>query len=365
MKEWIRWILCLGLLIASVQAASAFTVKEINVPKTDLKANDNVNLELEMSVSGFSSSHDFQISGDLTGTSCVVSSYNEEITQYENVLVDQDRAGNWILLGWVLPTHSSFVLKITYSGKVPATSSRNVTLVRISELSAGAVVGTPYVLERQMVNPQEVTSQITSVRSDLQALKQTITTKAGQGVDTSEASAKANEADSALAKADSLKSSSFSQALTQIDLARTAITNGYTLIDKAEAQQEIDQVEETMSEVESMVTYFTVNRSISQTDSRLIAITTKYDLASQSISTANDLVAAGNYLNGRAKAAEASKYANDAYNLSEVLKKEIGEGGISLPGINPLFLVIGIGVIAIGVVGYFAYRKFFHWDELG
>ncbi|MDD1673609.1 MAG: hypothetical protein LUP99_04285, partial [Methanomicrobiales archaeon] len=65
------------------------------------------------------------------------------------------------------------------------------------------------------------------------------------------------------------------------------------------------------------------------------------------------------------KAVEASQYADDAYNLSTAMKTDIGEGGFGLPGINPLFLALGISVIVMGVVGYFAYRKFFHWDEQG
>jgi hypothetical protein len=331
-----------------------------------LKANDNVDLELQVSFTSFTNDHDIQISSELAGTNCVVSTYDEEFKRDVEVQLIPERTGNLMLYGWVLPSTSSFTLKVTLSGKVPADATgQNITLIRISELSLGSQIGTPYKLERPLINPQEVTSQITSVRSDLQTFKQTIVDQASTGVDTSQASGKATEAENALNKADSLKSTSFSQAITQVETARTAIQNGYTLLDKATAQFEIDQVEQTMAEVESMVTYFTTNRSVSQTDPRLIAITNKYDLASQSVSSAHDLVTAGNYLNGKAKAVEAARYANDAYNLSTVLKTELGEGGFGLPGINPLFLALGLGIVVIGVVGYFAYRKFFHWDELG
>jgi hypothetical protein len=249
---------------------------------------------------------------------------------------------------------------------VPSTASGNVTLLQIRELSGESVVsGSEYKIERSVVNPAEITSLITSARTELQSYKDTIATQGGLGVDITAASSKATEADNALAAADSLKSSSFSQASAKITTARTAIQDGYKLLDKAGAQFEINQVEQTMTQVESMVTYFTTNRSISQTDSRLIAITNKYDMASQSISSANDLVSSGNFLNGKAKAIEAARYADEAYNLSVALKTELGEGGFGLPGINPLFLVLGIGIIVIGVAGYFAYRKFFHWDELG
>jgi hypothetical protein len=365
MKKWMKWILCLGVLLFCVQASSALTVKELNVPKTDLKPNDNVNLELQISAASFSNDHDIQITSHLTGISCVVTTYDEEFKRDVEVQVIQERTGNMMLYGWVLPPKSSFTLKVTFNGKVPADyTGQNISLIQISELSSGSLVGTPYKLERRLVNPQEIASQITNVRTDLQTFKQTIVSQASSGIDTSQASAKAVEAENALNKADSLKSTSFSQAITQIDTARTAIRDGNNLLEKAGAEYEINQVEQTMAEVESMVSYFTVNRSVSQTDSRLVAITNKYDLASQTISSANDLVSSGNYLNGKAKAAEAAKYANDAYDLSTALKTELGEG-IGLPGINPMFLILGLGVIVIGVVGYFAYRKFYHWDELG
>ncbi|MDD1677829.1 MAG: hypothetical protein LUO93_01425 [Methanomicrobiales archaeon] len=367
MKNWMKWLLCLMVLFFCVQAASAFTVKQISVPKTDLRANDNVKVELEISMGTFTATHDLQFSSDLNSTVLIAEMYNDETKQYDPIQVTQDRSGKWFILGWLLPSDRSFIVRISFSGTVPsAVTGGNLSVVSISELSGGAVVsGSEYKLERQVINPQEVTSQMTSVRADLQTFKQTIVTQGSTGVDTSAASGKVTEAENALTKADSLKSTSYSQAIVQLDAARNAIKDGYILLDKAGAQHEIDQVEQTMSQVESMVTYFTVNRSISQTDSRLVAITNKYDLASQSISSAHDMVNAGNYLNGKAKALEAAKYANDAYNLSTTMKTELGEGGIALPGINPMFLVLGIGVIAIGVVGYFAYRKFFHWDELG
>jgi hypothetical protein len=367
MKQWMKWILCLVVLLFCVQAALAYTVKVTSAPSTDLKANDNVKVDLEISISSFTSTHFLQFSSDLTGTNCVAQRYHGDTGQYESLQVQQDRTGKWMLLGWLLQSEDSYTLQVTFTGKVPSTiSSANVTVLRIQELSGESVIsGSEFKIERPVVNPQEITSQIASVRTELQTFKDTITTQGGSGVDITAASGKAKDAENALAAADSLKSSSFSQAAAKITTARTAIQDGYTLLDKAGAQYEINKVEQTMTQVESMVTYFTNNRSISQTDSRMVAITNKYDLASQSLSSANDLVAEGNFLNGKAKAIEASKYADDAYNLSTALKTELGEGGIGLPGINPLFLALGIGVIVLGAVGYFAYRKYFRWDELG
>jgi hypothetical protein len=365
MKKWMKWILCLGVLLFCVQAASAYTVRQISVPKTDLKANENVNLELQLSIGSFTSTHFLQFSSDLTDTNLVVQRYHEDTGQYENIQVDLDRTGKWILYGWLLQSDNSYVLQLSFSGRVSSSASGNITLIRISELSGESVVsGSDYIIHGQVVNPQEITSQISNVRTELQKFKDDITSQGSTGIDVTAASNKAKEAENALAEADSLKSSSYTQAAAKISTARTAIQDGNTLLEKAGAEYQIHQVERTMADVESMVSYFTVNRSVSQTDSRLIAITNKYDLASQSISSANDLVSSGNYLNGKAKAAEAAKYANDAYNLSTTLKTELGEG-IGLPGINPMFLALGLGVIVIGVVGYFAYRKFVHWDELG
>ncbi len=365
MKPWMKCILCLGALLLCIQAASAFTVRPIKVPSNDLKANDNVQMDLEISISSFSSSRSLQFSSDLTGTSCILSRYHEDTGQTENIQAVQDATGKWRVPGFMLMSEDSYVLQATFSGKVASTASGNVTLIRITELAGESSTGSEYTLVRQVINPQEITTQIASVRTDVQTFKQVIVTQGGTGIDTSAASAKATEAENALAAADTLKSTSFSQASAKITAARSAIQDGYTLLDKAGAQYEIGQVEQTMTEIDTMVTYFTTNRSISQTDSRLVAITNKYDLASQSLSSAHDLLNGGNYLNSKAKAIEAEKYAQESYNLSRMLKADLGEGGIGLPGVNPMFLILGLGVIVIGVVGYFAYRKFFHWDELG
>ncbi|MDD1672750.1 MAG: hypothetical protein LUO82_07100, partial [Methanomicrobiales archaeon] len=338
MRKLLVIVMCLVVVGALIQTTSAFSVRQVTVPKTDLKAYDPVKIELEMSFVGLSASHDIQFASDLKNTTCVVQTYNEEIQQYSDIQIDRDRVGNWILYGWVLPSDTSIILKVDFEGTVPAvSSSQNITLLHITEQAGGTtVLGGEYIIERKIINPLEIADQITRVRADSQYLKQNITAIAATGADTSAALAKFNDAQNALNKADSAKSSNITQAQNQLDTASTAITDGYSLLEKAGAQYEIKNVEQTLSQVESKIEYFTVNRSISKTDSRVLAITNKYDLASQSISSANDMIKSGNYIGAKGKAIEAGRYADEAQNLSLAFQKEIGEGGFGLSGINPL-----------------------------
>lgn len=366
--RWMRAFVCLVLLACIVQAGAAFSVKETKVPKTDLLSNEQVQVSLDILLTSFSNSNDLVVSSSLKNQELTVQTYSDEMDRYIEIQTDVDRFGNWIIFGWVLPSDKSFTIQVLLKGTVPeTTTTKTITLIQVVEKSGGAnVFGSEYRLERRIVNPQEITSQITTLRSDAQKLKQNITTVASTGIDGSQALTKVNDAEKALNSADSLKASNFTQAQNYIETARNAIKDGYNLLDKARAQYEIDKVERTLSDVESMIKYFTTNRSMSTTDPRVVAITNKYDIASQSISSANDFLTSGNYISAMSKAAEATKYANEANNLSSTLKKDLGEGGgIALPGISPLFIMIGIGVVIIGAVGIFLYRKFFRWDELG
>jgi hypothetical protein len=89
------------------------------------------------------------------------------------------------------------------------------------------------------------------------------------------------------------------------------------------------------------------------------------------ISTANDEITNGNYAQARAKAQEAFNKGNESYTDALARKKVLESGwfsGIQLPNIKVpggIFLIIGIIVVVLAVVGYVIYRKRSRWDELG
>jgi len=122
-----------------------------------------------------------------------------------------------------------------------------------------------------------------------------------------------------------------------------------------------------LSSVDGLITEFTVNDSLKTSDSRLVAIINKRDLAAQAISSATDSFNTNNYASAQTNAGQGLDLANQAWNLSLNLKTDLGQG-FQLPGLPnlgavlPFLVVIVVVVIIAGVV---IYRKRTHWDELG
>jgi hypothetical protein len=370
MKKIFYYAVALLMLCFVVSIGSAVSVSVTQAPPANLNIGDNVQVTLKLFIEGsYPIDQDIWISTDLKDVSVQAFDVTDEtippltmqIAYEANPLIKA-----WILNGFILGGKDSHYAKILISGTVPdIQGSSNITVVKVSEASGYNEIRSLYNISREIVNPAVIDSKIQEVKTDIDALKSMIDERGASGVDITAATQKYNDALTAWNQAKSLKSSDISSAQNSLTQAGQLVTDGQNLLNSADAQNEIDKADHTLDQVNEMVTYFTVNRSISISDSRLVPITTKYDLASSKISDAKTSLAQNDCIGAKAKAVEAENLANDAYNLSTSLNTEIGTGGISLPGINPLFLLFGIGVIVIGVVGYFAYRKFFHWDELG
>jgi cell division septum initiation protein DivIVA len=370
MKKKFYYAVALLMICFVVSIGSAVSVSVIQAPPANLKIGDNIEVTLKLYIEGsFPMDHDIWFSTDLKDASVQAFDITDEtippltmqIVYEANPLVK-----SWILNGFILGGKDSHYAKILLSGKVPdVQGSSNITVIKVSEASGYNEIKSLYNISREIVNPALIDSKIQEVKTDIDALKSMIDEKGSAGVDISAATQKYNDAVNAWNQAKNLKSSDISSAQNALTQAGQLVIDGQNQLNIADAQNEIDTADHTLDQVNELVTYFTINRSISISDSRLVPITTKYDLASSKIGDAKTSLAQNDYIGAKAKAVEANNLANDAYNLSTSLKTEIGEGGIGLPGINPLFLILGIGIIVIGVVGYFAYRKFFHWDELG
>jgi hypothetical protein len=125
-----------------------------------------------------------------------------------------------------------------------------------------------------------------------------------------------------------------------------------------------------ITNVDNIIAWFKGNASTTN-DQQLPAIITKREVAVSYISTANDEISSGNYEQARAKAQEAFNKGNESYTDALKRQKEIESGifgwlklpNIRLPG--GIFLIVGIVVVVLAVVGYVIYRKRSHWDELG
>lgn len=265
---------------------------------------------------------------------------------------------------------SKYDVKVQFSmekGAVPGSfNSGNIILVSATEVDPNAdQVGSAVYVNGTVINPAALQTQLASVKAKLADLKASIDAKSIAGVDVASAQSKYLNASSNLDQATRYLDSSPTQVQSLLDTASAAINDANTALDQAWAQQSLNQAKAMLSSVDGLITEFTVNDSLKTSDSRLVAIINKRDLAAQAISNANDLFTTGTYPSARGKANEGLDLANQAWNLSLSLKGEVGGPGFSLPNLGaflPFLVVVAVVVIIAGVV---IYRKRTHWDELG
>jgi len=256
-------------------------------------------------------------------------------------------------------------------GVVPTSfNSGNVILVRALEVDPQAnQVGAGVYVNGSVINPAALQTQLENVKAKLVDLKAAIDAKAALDppVDTTAALAKYNTASTALDTATTDIISSPTSVQSLLDSATKNINDGSTALDQSWAQLSISTAKAQIASVEGLITEFTVNDSLKTTDSRLVAIINKHDLAAQAVSSANDFFNNGNYPSARGKANEGFILANQSWGLSLDLKKELGQG-FSLPGLpnlGALLPVIVVVLIVAGIAGFIIYRKKTQWDELG
>jgi hypothetical protein len=255
------------------------------------------------------------------------------------------------------------------NGAVPTSfTSGNIILARALEVDAQSnQVGAGVYVNGTVINPEALQTELDSVKAKLAELKSAITEKTNMNVDVTAAQQKYNTASNALdtAAIDIISSPTSVQAL--LDTATTSINDANTALDQSWAVYSIQEAMTKVGSVDGLINEFTVNDSLKTTDSRLVAIINKRDLAAQAISNANDLFTAGSFTAARGKAADGLNLANQAWNLSLDLKTELGQG-FSLPGLPNLgaFLPVIVVVLIVAVIaGVIIYRKKTQWDELG
>jgi len=254
-------------------------------------------------------------------------------------------------------------------GVVPSSfTSGDIILVRALELdSSSNQVGAPVFKNGTVINPEAMRATLNNVKAKLVTLKADIDAKEALGVDTTAARAKYQAASSALDTAATNIISSPTTVQSLLDTATSNINNANAALDQAWAQESLNLVKVKIASVEGLIKEFTVNRSLKLSDSRLVPITNKFDLAVTSKNDAQVSFDQGTYTTARSDASEALGYANDAWNLSVDLKTELDKG-FSLPGLPdlgaflPILLVAAVVLIIAGII---IYRKKTQWDELG
>ncbi len=384
-----KYICLLALTLCCVQAASAgVAVKNLVItPTSDLVSGETpVTAEFILQFTG-SSGETFPADDSL------VMSTDLEAAEWKMTLVNNgienppstEKGRNVEVNGWVLSYPSSkneITMKVSLAGTTPkVTASGDATLIRVAEQHNREVVsGTELIRTRFVLNPGEIDSVITKTRADIATFQQEINAQSSQGVATSGAQGKHDEASTAIQSADS--ASSYATAQAYITQAQTAVKDGRALLNKETTQKQISGVDSSIAQTDELITYFKVNRSMSN-DARLAPILAEQERAQDLLSDAKDQMNQGNFDSARQKADEASVKATAAYNSALELRKSLGgegsdptaglvsgiTGGIS-GGVSgflsiAIYIVIIAVVAVLVVVGVVLFKRRRRWDELG
>ncbi|HJW28153.1 MAG TPA: hypothetical protein VJ508_02765 [Saprospiraceae bacterium] len=287
-----------------------------------------------------------------------------------------DNSGRAITVsGWVLsyPSEVEESLRVTMEGTAPpVTTTANKTIIQVQEFdSHNNLVGSTVERTAVIVNVADIQRAIADKESALQTLRSHIDEKSVLGVDTAEGEAKYAEAQQKITAAKNAPSNQYTQAYSNLEAAQVAINDGETALDRAWAESEVTNAAIPINNVDTIIGWFKGNASTAN-DPQLPAIVAKREVAVSYISTANDEISNGNYAQARNKAQEAFNKGNESYTDALKRQYDIEHGGlfswlkvpaVKLPG--GIFLIIGIIVIVLAIVGYVVYRRRSRWDELG
>jgi hypothetical protein len=375
MKGLTKWVLIAVSLIFCIHAVSAFGVSSITVdPSGSLTPNTPVivTFKVDMSASGdetFPNGDELQMSTDLDKPKWSYSLVLDGVDA-----VQPSNTGRVLSVsGWVLsyPSTIEEALKVTLEGTTPTvTQTTNKTMIRIAEYDSHSNLISSTVVERTavIVNIAEVQTKVTEKESALQTYRSHIDEKSAMGIDTAAAEAKYSEADQKIKAAKSLPSTQYAQAYTNLDAAQKAIDDGETALDRAWAENEVDNAQIPINNVDGVIAWFKGNKSTSE-DAQLPAIIAKREVAVSYLVNANDDVSSGNYAQARTKAQDAFNKGNESFTDALARKKTL-ESGWQLPGLPnfgkiPVIPIIVVVVVILVIVGVVIYRKRSRWDELG
>jgi hypothetical protein len=378
MKGLTKWILIAVSLIFCIHAVSAFAVSSITVdPSGSLTPGTPVivTFKIDMSASGdetFPSADELQMSTDLDSPKWAYS------LVLDGVDTPQPANSGRVLSvsGWILsyPSTVEESMKVTLQGNAPTvTQTTNKTMIKVTEYDSRNNPVTSTVVERTavIVNIKDVQDKVAAEESALQTFRSHIDEKSALGIDTAAAEAKYSEAQQKISTAKSLPSTQYALAFSNLNTAQSLIDDGEVALDRAWAENEVANAQIPINNVDGIIEWFKANKSTAD-DAQLPAIITKREVAVSYISTASDEITSGNYEQARSKAQEAFNKGNESYTDALKRQYDIINGGwftwlklpnIKLPG--GIFLIVGIVVVVLAVVGYVIYRKRSRWDELG
>ena len=273
------------------------------------------------------------------------------------------------------PKETSVKLRVMLEGTVPQmNATQNLTVLRFQWLDQSSKVRDDgeYTIARKVVNPQDVMRSLDEVRAALVKLRSDIDAQTAKGANTTEAERKYGEAERLLNTATSGNVSSQTGAIERIS---TLVEEATASLDRSGAQAEVDRATSQIRNVDEMLTFFKSNSDLAN-DPRVAAITVKRESAQQSLTSAADSLADGNFNQARIRATQSAEKALEAYNDSVDLRSHYA-GAQGTPGTSNatasgaqqgsgllpyIAVIIVIALVGIGVV---LYQRRNRWDELG
>jgi hypothetical protein len=360
-------------LFLCIPAVSAFSVEGMTIdPSGSLVPNTAVTVSYKINFAAssgdtFSSGSDLVMSTDLTNAKWTYTLILDGVENPRN-----PETGKTLTLSGFELSYTSDIdeaIRVTLEGNAPSVDrTTDKIMVNIREVdSHGSIVSSTMVNKTaKVINTGDVTSAISEKNVDLQTLRSHIDEKSAMGIDTSEAEALYNDASSKIANAEAQPATGYETALSYLDAAQSAMADGETALDRSWAENEVSAAQIPINNVDTIIAWFKGNQSTAN-DAQLAAIVAKREVAVNYISNANDEINNGNYELARSKAAEAFSKGNESYTDAIARQKVLMSGwqfpSIKVPG--GIFLVIGVIVVVLVVVGVIIYRKRSRWDELG
>jgi hypothetical protein len=300
-------------------------------------------------------------------------SYNVILDGIENP-AKTENGPNIRISGWELsyPSDRTISLKVKVSGTAPVvTNSSEKILMRVRELGSGnTLVGSEVVKKKMVLNPSTIgevlgteSARLTSIRTELDQL-------AGSGLDLTTAEAKYGQATAYLQSAE--KATDITRKQSDLSAAQKLLDEVEDMVVVMEAQHAISTAEGSIGQTEQLITYFKVNKSMGS-DTRLMPIIARWEIAADKLSDARDLYTEGDYAEAADKAAEAASRGDEVLNDALALKDKVDSNplsgiasGLSGAVSGSLIMILIIIVIAvIVIVGIMLFRKRRKWDELG
>ena len=368
MKGLMKLAVLILLLIACSQAATAMTVSSITVdPSGSLTPGTPVSAIFKIQANNFPSGGEIQL---YTSLDSATWTYTILVNDVEN-LRPASGGHNLAISGFELSYKSSddVAIRINLAGVAPSvTQTTDSTIVRVSEYDANSnfVTGSRAIQNATIVNTAEISTSISSAETALADYRTQIDEKAALNIDTSAAEAKYTEAQQEIASASARSTSEYTAVNSDLAAAQTAMDDGKTALDKAWAEYEVAAAQVPINNVDAIIAWFKGNTSTAN-DQQLSTIITMREVAVSYISNANDAITSGNYAQARQKAQDAFAKGNESYTDALARQKELSSGwSLPIPKIGgSTFIVIGIVVVILVVVGVIIYRKRTQWDELG